>query len=481
LISRNFIKSSLIYTLAGALPMASAVILLPFYIAYLPTEAYGALSVCLAFSYLVQVIVAFSFDSSLYVHYHELKVVPDQLSKFISSSFIFMLGWALIVGIILSVSGQLIFTLTIPNSKVSFYPYGIIAAGVGVCQAIFKVHGNLLQIREKPEPFLWSNVGNFAVIAISTIIGLKLFPNTLVGPLGGRLLAGFLSCSWVLIRIFREFGFHAQSPWQQTSFSFNVFTFIYQLLQWTVNYFDRFLILLFMPLSAVGIYDFATKCLVPIELLLNGLNAAINPKVVKIISQQKEKRATPDINRYFYGLVSVIMLAICLAIIVVPGAIDLFISKSGYAESLRYIPYLGAIYILKALRIYFVVPYTVLKKMQKLTALNIFTSALKIGLMIWLISQWQLYGVILSSLLVHIVEMCLLWYFLKQDYPMRFNFVKLLGVPLFVFLIILVVELQFGTTYSFLSHALVGLLCVTLLGFAYRNEMKLIDPVKMFK
>ncbi len=153
MISKRFIKSSLIYTLAGALPMASAIILLPFYVLYLPTEAYGALSVCLAFSALVQIIATYSFDTSLYIHYHELKGNPERLASFISSSFVFMIGLALGAGALLSVSGHLLFQL-IPNSdKISFYPYGLIAVGVGIVQAIFKVHGNLLQIREKPETF----------------------------------------------------------------------------------------------------------------------------------------------------------------------------------------------------------------------------------------------------------------------------------------------------------------------------------------
>ena len=123
----------MIYTLGGALPMASAVILLPFYILYLPTEVYGALSVCLAFTYLVQVIVSFSFDSSLFIHYHELKGDAAKLNSFVSSSFVFMLGWGLAVGLVLSVFGQLIFTYVLSDSKISFYPYGILSTGIGIC------------------------------------------------------------------------------------------------------------------------------------------------------------------------------------------------------------------------------------------------------------------------------------------------------------------------------------------------------------
>ena len=480
MISRSFIRSSFIYTLAGALPMASAVILLPFYIHYLPTEVYGALAISLALATFVQILTTYSFDSSLYIHYHEFKYDKAKLESFISSAFIFLVGLGLVVGMVLSISGQFIFAYLLPSSTLSFYPYGMIAVGVGVFQAIFKVHGNLLQTREKPETFLWSNVSSFAVIAISTIVGLQLFPGTLVGPLGGRLLAAFLSASWALVRVFREFGFHFQSPWQNTSRSFNAYTFIYQLQQWVINYVDRFIILFFMPVAAlatVGIYEFAIKCLAPIELLLNGLNASIYPQVIKQINNQEgPKSSSPEINRYFYGQVSVMMVMICLSIIVLPFLVDWFIQKSNYREALRYVPYLAVIFVLRSLRLYFVMPYNVLRKMQRLTILNFLISILKIGLMIVLILKWQIMGIIVSSIISYGIEMILLWYYLKDDYKMKFNSFKLLTAPLFLFFLILLTEPFVPSFYLSFVHLGYGVICAILLWFSYRNEMKLISP-----
>ena len=65
MISKGFIRNSVIYTVAGMLPMASAVILLPFYLNYLPIEQYGQLALYLAFSMFVQIVATYSFDSSL--------------------------------------------------------------------------------------------------------------------------------------------------------------------------------------------------------------------------------------------------------------------------------------------------------------------------------------------------------------------------------------------------------------------------------
>ncbi len=463
--------------------MASAVILLPFYIHYLPAEVYGALAICLAFSALVQIIVTYSFDSSLYIHYHEFKNDPKKLSAFISSAFIFMLALGLITGISLVATGQIVFSL-IPDNRLSFYPFGFVAVGVGIFQALFKVHGNLLQTREKPEVFFWSNVSSFAMIAITTIAGLKLFPGTLIGPLGGRLVAALLSALWALFRVFREFGFHFKSPWQNTSRSFNAYTFIYQVQQWIINYVDRFVILFFMPAAAiatVGVYEFAIKCLAPVELLLNGLNASIFPQVIKSIGKQEgKKESLPEINRYFYGQASVVMLAICGAIIFLPWLVDWFITRTDYAMALKYVPYLAVIFVFRAMRLYFVLPYNVLKKMNRLTAINFLVSLLKIALMIAFILKWQLFGVIAASALSYGIEMILLWYYLRRDYRMKFNTFKLMISPLILFFIIVLIEPFYGSVYPTFIHLLYGIICAALLWFSYRNELKLMAPSKLF-
>lgn len=485
LISKKFIKTSFIYTVAGALPMASAIILLPFYIHYLPTEVYGALAICLAFAVFVQIMTTYSFDNSLFIHYHEFRHDKAKLSSFVSSAFIFMLGLGLVIAAVLTLGGQLIFDKIIPNSTLSFFPYGLVSIGIGIFQAIFKVHGNLLQTREKSVTFLWSHVSSFGIIAVTTIVGLKLFPGTLIGPLGGRLLAAFLSANWALFRVFREFGFHFKSPWENTSRSFNAYSFIYQLQQWVINYVDRFIILVFMPVAAMaslGIYEFAIKCLAPIELVMNGLNASVFPQITKLINKQEgSKSSSPEINRYSYGQLSVMMMMICLAILFLPWAIDLFIKKTAYAQALRYAPFLAVIFIFRSMRLYFVVPYNVLKKMKTLTALNLVTSLVKIGLMIILIAKWQLFGIIISTILTYALEMILLWVYLKDDYTMKFNAFKLMIGPFFLFFVIVLIEPFFGATYPTLIHLGYGCICAALLWFSYRNELKLIIPSKFLK
>lgn len=480
-ISKSFLKSSLIYTLAGALPMASALILLPFYVTYLSTSDFGALSIYFAFSYFIQLLTTYSFDTSIYIHFHEYKNDHSKLSGFVSSSFVFMLLIALGVAAIFTISGDVLFANIFSEQSIVFQPYGLMAAATGIFQALFKVYGNLLQSREKPSLYLWSNVASFSIIATITVIGLKLYPNSLYGPIGGRLVAAVASGLWALFRIFREFGIHFNFPLIRSSFSFNFYTFLYQLLQWVINYFDRFFMLFFLALSQIGIYDFALKCLLAIEFILNGLHNSFYPKVVSTIVAQREKGSVPEINRYYHAFIGLILLLICLCILLFPPAIKLLVRKPDYQESIRFLPYISLIYIFRAVRLFYATPYGILKFTKPLSGIYLLVSAVKILLMWVTIREFGLYGVIAGSIMAAMLEIVLLRNGLRHMFQFRYNAFKILVAPGVLFLVIVIMEPLFGTTAPTATHLFYVLGCVIMLGWIYRNEIKLINPFNILR
>ena len=191
MISKKFIKNSVIYTVAGMLPMASAVILLPFYLNYLPLAQYGELAFYLAFSMFVQVVVTYSFDSSLYIYYHDYKKDKQKLAVLISSAYVFMAILGAIVLGVLTLGGTFLFEAVAGEKGLAFFPYGFLSVLTAILQAFFKVHSSLLQTGEKPETFFWANLISFSLIALFTVVGLMLYPEELIGPIGGRALLRF--------------------------------------------------------------------------------------------------------------------------------------------------------------------------------------------------------------------------------------------------------------------------------------------------
>jgi O-antigen/teichoic acid export membrane protein len=479
-ISKRFIKTSLIYTLAGMLPMASAILLVPLYVPYLSTDLFGELAAYAAFSLLIQVVVTFSFDTSVYIHFHEYKSDPKKLSGFISSAFIFMLLLGLAVGLLLTGAGELIFSL-MKKQHMEFYPFGMASVGAGIFQSVFKVHGSLLQSRERPEVFFWSNVISFALIAACTMTGLILYPQTLVGPVTGRLVASIMMGCWALARIFREFGFHADFTWLRSSLSFNVYSFLYQVQLWVVNYFDRILLLFYIDKAEVGVYDFGLKCMVITELLMNGLHNSFYPKVVSEIMAQPTKGFTPVINRYYHGLTAVIMVVIALSMLFFPLAVDQLIHKDDWRKAMPYLPYLAVVYTLRIIRLYFAVPYAALKMMKPMPVIYAVVALLKVGFVLLLVNQYHLYGAIVATLISGGAELILLRIYMRRKFHFRFNVYKIVVAPCALLAMVLILEPVWGEEYGLILHTFYLIACLSLLSWVYRNEVKLIDPFKLIR
>jgi O-antigen/teichoic acid export membrane protein len=456
---------------AGTLPMASSLILLPFYIHHLSTEVYGALASYLVFSLLVQIVVAFSFDTSVYIYFHEFKTDKRKIGTIISSAFIAMLGIGALVGVFIILTGDLFLKLVPLEREISFYPYGYASMITGIFQALFKVHSSLLQTREQPKTFLWSNVLSFSLIASFTILGLQLFPNSLMGPIMGRAIAAGVCGLWVLTRIFGEFGIHADFSWLRSSLGFNVYNFIYQLLQWFINYFDRIIMLLLLSLSDVGIYTFATQCLIALDLVMNSLHSSFYPKVVGIIMPQSSKQSTPLVNRYYHGLIGMMMLLISASIVFLPWIIETFVHRQSYQQTIPYLPYLAAIYLFRTVRLYFTSPYSIMKYTKPLPLIYVVVASIKIALMFLLIDQIGIYGVIVASLVSSLVEIILLRWSLRSIFKFQFNISKIVVAPLVLFILIVVLEPLLGTTYSYSVHVFYLLTCGILLWWTYRNEL----------
>lgn len=464
--------------------MASAFILLPVYIKYLATPVYGALSLYMAFALLVQIFVTYSFDSSIYTYYHDYKHDKEKLNVFISSVFSFVLLVGLATSVVFFFFGSWIFEKVYPDSEISFYPYGIISVITGLFQAVFKVNSSLLQTQEKAVSFLFNNLISFSLIAGLTIIGLNLYPNDLFGPIIGRLLAFVISGGWVLGAIYYQHGFHFNFAMIKSTFGFNHPSLLYQIMLWFNSSYDRTLLLLYLPLEKVGIYDFAAKCLMAIEFVLTGFYNSFFPKVLGITALQTEKKTTVEINRYYNGLTAVTILLVTLCIFAIPIALDwllLWFDKPEYIEVNQWIPLIAVTYLLRSIRFYVAMPYAALKYAKPLPLFYLVIVSVKILGMVLLIPEYGIQGVIISTWLGYGVEILILYFGVKNKFEIQFNVFKLIIAPLVMAIVIAVVEPLIGQSQPLLVHGVYIILGLALLLWAYRNEVKLFQWSKLIK
>jgi len=172
------------------------------------------------------------------------------------------------------------------------------------------------------------------------------------------------------------------------------------------------------------------------------------------------------------------MLAACVGVLLLPWAIETFVHKQSYQATIPYLPFLATIYFFRTMRLYFTVPYGILKYTKPLPVIYIIVAAIKIILMILLMASFGVFGVIIAALTAAALEIVLLRYGIKDMFLFRFNFFKVVGAPLILFIMIVVLEPMMGRSYPYTIHLIYLVSCVGLLWWAYRNEIQLLNPLQ---
>ncbi len=471
MITKRFIKSSIIYSVAGALPMASAVILAPYYAANLTPEGFGAWALLLGFSALVQIIVTFSFDSSIYVHYHKYKNYPQRLGQLISSVYLFVLGLSMLVVGLLFFLGNLIFETVYPATAVAFAPFGWLSVFSGVCYGLIKIESALFQVKELPKHFLIVNLATFFLLIVCTIAAFRLFPEDLFAPVSGRFLASFAVALFLVVRTLRQTGIHFCWFLLRPLFQFNLASFVYQLQQWFMAYFDRVILAFLLPLSSVGVYDLAMKCLLVIDLILIGLNSAFMPRAIEVLSRGATPAERTEINRFYHGLSAASLLVVTLAMVVLPPVVLIFFDFERYGQVLALLPVASVAYLVKPLRLAMAMPFGALRYSRPLPFIYLAVMALKFATMFWLIPYVGLWGALYATIFAACAEIALLYVAIKPRFTFTMNPVKMVAIPLCVGSAILFFEPRVYSAHALLLHAIYLALTVLLLVTVYRKEL----------
>lgn len=480
MITKKFIRNSILYTIAGALPMASAILLLPFYLTYLSPSLYGSFALYSGFSLLVQVFITYSFDTSVYTYFHEYKHDKEKLARFVSSAFTFILILGVLTGLGFAFVGSWVFAKVYSESKILFYPYGLLSVVTALFQAAIKVNSSLMQTQEKAISFLWFNLLSFSLIAFFTIGGLLIFPNDLMGPITGRFLAVAISGLWVLASIYRQFGFHFDFPLIKSTFGFNQPVLVYQIIQWFNNYYDKVMMQFYLPMAQIGTYDFAYKCMSSIEFVLVGLYNSFTPKVLGMVALQTEKKATREINRYYNGLTAVIILLVGLSIFAFPILFQWF-NKPNYLGAIAWMPFIAVTYLLRSMRFYVAMPYAALKYSRPLPYFYFIIVASKILLMIILLPTYGVMGVIVATWAGYVMEVLILYFGIRLKFHFQFNAFKLITAPLAIAILIVTIEPLWGAAHPSVAHSFYILIGAGVLLWGYRNEIKVFQLTKILK
>jgi O-antigen/teichoic acid export membrane protein len=480
MLRKNLFKSTLIFTISGAFPLLSGILLLPFYIEYLDENLFGKFSLYFAITLFFQGIILFSTEQKTAVEAVEYSDNPNLKKLKISTNNIYGLRFALFVFIGVGLIKLLFGKVVEQTLELQFFPFIWMSILTSLFNAAFKQYTYLLMYEQKPAQYFFANLFNFIVTMVISIWGLYYFKNDLMGPMLGRFLSGVLIFIIAMFYMTKHIGWRFDASEKKAIFTYSWPLILFLLFTWLASYSDRFIIQRFLSLDQVGIFDFVLKCTVGIEVVLGTLATVIYPKIFSLFKRREELGEsvfTYRVGQYFYGLMAITFASILFTMVSIPVLANWFIHKQLFIDALQYLPLLSAGFLYRILFYNYHAPLMYLK-LTRLLPLNLAMSAgIQIIFSIPLIYLLGIQGAVWAFILGKMISSIVFWLMMKKHYTVKVNMLQQIIYPT-IAVAISWVFLKFNLTdYKWVLLQCLALIVITALFFI--DEIRNVRLYKM--
>jgi O-antigen/teichoic acid export membrane protein len=472
MISKSFFKSSIIFTIGGSLSMIAGLILLPFYTNFLSEDQYTQLLFYISMSLLFQILFSFSIESYFGIKYTQLSESPNDQKRFIGTVSILQLSIGVLLVIVTAIFGDMLFKVVYKdNLGMEFWPYGFYSVLTGFFNSYFKTSSICLIYLKQPKLFLSSNLTNFIFTLLISILGLFVFPNTIIGPIYGRLLSGFI------IFLIGHYIFIKNGILKlDTAFLDELIKFcrpflLYVLFIWVLGQIDRYFLQAYIPKSQLNAYDLILKCFFGIEFIQNSLFGVISPKLFEIWNKNQKLETTQESNRYFNVLTAINIIQLILFCLLIPLVYKLIVKNALFYQSEVYVGILAAGYALKSIHLFYLSTILFSKKINILLKIFGLSAVIQIVITLFAIKHFGLNGAIYAGLITKILQVVFCMYFTRSIFHYNFNYFKIILLPLIYVLINLVQFLIFHQYHLWIYLAQLIIFTVVFY-IVFKNEIK---------
>lgn len=472
MISKGFLKSSIVYTIGGAMPMLASIILLPFYTNYLNDLNFLQVAFYISISLLFQILFTFSLDTYFGVKYTQLHAHPHKQKEFIGTTAILLLLIGFFWLVFLSVFGPNLMKLVFrADYEMNFWPYGFYAILTAFFNSYFKTCTNSLIYLKKPVLFLTLNFINLLATLGISIGGLFLFPDSIAGPMYGRLLSGVVI--FVMAQfVFMKYGtFKFDKTFLPELKAFCIPFLFYVLSGWVLSQIDKFMLQAYIDKVDLNTYDLVLKCFLGIEFLQNSLSAVIFPKLYEIWTKQERHETTKESNRYFNVFTAVNIIQLIVFCIAVPLMYKLVITKQSFYDAASYIGILAAGYGLRSILNFYLSTILFTKNTYTLLKIFGFSAIFQIVVTYIAASKFGLIGVIYAGILTKVLQVVLSATLTKKVFVYEFNYFKIYIVPA-LYVVFNVVQFYLFPQYNIMLYMLQLVIFAILFFVIFKNEIR---------
>jgi O-antigen/teichoic acid export membrane protein len=465
----SLFKNSLYYTIGNILPQAAGFLLLPVYTAYLDPEQYGIVNAMTVLGSIIGIVLTLGIDRGIYRLYYdfnqeERKVYLGTITIGLSVFSIFFFLITLLVPHLLS---------SIYKS-IPFYPYYFLMLVTTLFSKVITVPGIYLRISEQASKFVLLSISSFIITTVLNLLFIVYFKEGAVGMLKGTVFANLIMGPAFYFFTYRAiiFKFNLSYFKESVRFSFPLLPGL--LFAWVLNLSDRIFLERYLSMTEVGIYSLGYKIASLATIISGGIFAAYNPHFFKLANEGGiiAKKKIEDFN----NTVILMILVTCFFIAFFSKEmIELFISKT-YYPAVKLIPLLTIAFFFSQISGFLNLMIYQKKKTLQIMYITFVSAIINITSNVIFIPIFGMMGSVFATSISFVSLFAIEYWYAKKCYFIPFNWKLIIPTTLTFSIIYIAIEILniHSIIISLIIKSIVSLLIIFLIGWKYKNQVKLL-------
>lgn len=429
---KKLILNSLIFSILNFLQPLSSFILLPLYLKHLNINDYAIFSLMTNVSGFVSLISALGIGSSVINFYYNYNSNQEKLERFIYNVVFFSILLNVSFFIIILPFGDCLFNLIFNSTDILFYPFGVLAIGIGCMSTITIPY--LIFLKNQDNIKLYS-----ILILISILLAVFFQYFSLVnlnlsvkGLLWSKFLGTLLPAIIILFKNFSHTKFYFDYKIILPALFFSLKYLPTSLLAWANSFFDRIIIENYLDLKKLGVYSLVLTFTSMIEMLYLAIGNSVQPFLYDLYSKNEEKSIlNSKINQVFSFYLHFVLFGLTTLILIVTN-IDLLVENPEYLKVKEFVTISGFNFFLSSYIYIFILNIFYFKKTKIMVLIQLISFIMLVVLEIVLIPLYEINGVIYVTLLVKIIVFVSSYLASQKTFRIEFNKLKIFYTPFLI-------------------------------------------------
>jgi O-antigen/teichoic acid export membrane protein len=462
------IKNTTIYLGVSVFQSFLSFLLLPVFTYFLTQGEFGLVSIVNSVAGLLGIFFLFGAQASVSRLYFEYKDDKQKLKIFLGTIFLSKILWNIFLALIIFFGRDLIFPLI--AKEVDFYPFLLIAIGIGFFYTLFTIYQTLQQTKQQGTKYA---IGQIAYLLINngiTVILLIFFDMKAEGVILGTLIADVLMTLFVFYRLRKQIVLKINTGILKESISYSWPILFHALFAWSLSSVNKLILNNLISIDIVGVYTIGFVIAGVLNMITVAMNKSYKPWFFN--QMKKEKGDNSDIVKFTEFTILVYAIFALGLTLFSPEVINLFINET-YQEAWKVIPFLSFGYVFNGMYFFFIDIFNYKKDAVRYIPLySLFSAIINIALNYILIPKYGMIGSALSTMISMIILSVSTYLGSRHFLRIGFSYVKMLPLVFLPFLMSLFVFVDFNLNFwvTVGIKIVYAILCLLFLGMLNRKK-----------